>query len=133
MDNYSFFCFGHSNILGTHSKTLEFTKDEHLTLDGDCIIGIKANFEFFKLKKFISDKNKIKITIICDNIQDELDCLINSDFNDSHEIVIRKSEFNSKRTLGIRSSKGSSDLNRLLIDKMKKPEVLIKVILTPLK
>jgi uncharacterized protein len=119
MDSYSFFCYGHSNILGNHYNTLEFTKDEELTLQGDCIIGVKADFKLLTLKEFLSGKEKIKIIITCEEISDSVECLINKDFNDAHEIVIRKSEFNSKRTLGIRANKAAIDLKRELIEKMK--------------
>ena len=35
--------YGHPNIRSLHAKTIEITKDEHLTPRGDCIIGVKAN------------------------------------------------------------------------------------------
>jgi len=126
MDSYSFFCYGHENILGTHAKTFEFTKDFELSLDGDCIVGVKADFELIKLKKFLSDKKKISIKISCDGVSDEVKCDVNADFNDSHEIVVRKSEFNSRRTLGVRADKAASELKKELIEKMKE-NIKIKV------
>ena len=42
---YKFNAYGHPNILGTHKTTFEFTKDNELTLNGDCIVGVKADFE----------------------------------------------------------------------------------------
>lgn len=33
---------GHKNIRSNHQKTIEITKDSHLTPSGDCIIGINA-------------------------------------------------------------------------------------------
>jgi hypothetical protein len=35
--------YGHPNIRSLHAKTIEITKDEHLTPRGDCIIGVRAN------------------------------------------------------------------------------------------
>jgi hypothetical protein len=35
--------YGHPNIRSLHAKTIEITKDEHLTPRGDCIVGVKAN------------------------------------------------------------------------------------------
>jgi len=128
MDSYSFFCYGHENLLGAHAKTLEFTKDSELSLDGDCIIGVKADFSLIKLKQFLSGKEKIKISISCDEIVDEVECDVNKDFNDSHEIVVRKSEFNSRRTLGLRANKGAVDLKRELIEKMKVKDNKIEVV-----
>ncbi|MEM3095074.1 MAG: DUF371 domain-containing protein, partial [Nitrososphaera sp.] len=35
--------YGHPNVQSLHGKTVEITKDEHLTLRGDCIIGVRAS------------------------------------------------------------------------------------------
>ena len=35
--------YGHPNVRSLHAKTIEITKDEHLTPRGDCIIGVRAN------------------------------------------------------------------------------------------
>ena len=68
---YSFSCYGHENITSRHKTTLEFTKDKNLGLEGDCIIGIKADFDLLQLKKFIKSlKNNRKITIIIQTISD---------------------------------------------------------------
>ena len=50
---YSFTCYGHENIASKHKTTLEFTKDKELGLEGDCIVGVKADFSLLQLKKFI--------------------------------------------------------------------------------
>ena len=47
---YSFNCYGHENITARHKTTLEFTKDEDLSLKGDCIVGVKAGFQLNKIK-----------------------------------------------------------------------------------
>ena len=33
---------GHKNVLSLHKKTVEITKEPHLTVNGDCIIGVNA-------------------------------------------------------------------------------------------
>ena len=50
---YKFSAYGHENILGTNKKTFEFTKDRDLSLKGDCIVGVNADFDLEKLKEFI--------------------------------------------------------------------------------
>ena len=32
---------GHKNILSLHKKTIEITKDSQLTVNGDCIVGVR--------------------------------------------------------------------------------------------
>ena len=118
---------GHENILGNHHSTLEFTKESELSKRGNCIIGIKADFSFSKLKEILEEYIKIKVRITCEDIRDEFFCVVNKNFHDLHEIVIRKTTFISPRTLGIRADKAAVDLNRTLIAKLKDPKARAKV------
>lgn len=111
--------YGHVNVLSTHHTTLEFTKDKDLTKRGDCILGVNSDF---KVSKEILSAKKIKITITCDNISDFINADVNSGFDDNHEIVIRKTGFLSKRTLGINADKASIDIDRRIVLKLKSPD-----------
>lgn len=126
---FEFNCYGHENILSQHRNTIEFTKDTHLTKRGDCIIGVGADFDYSKLKEFISDAKDKKI--ICematDDIKDQFSFFLNSAFSDKEEIVIRKTDFKSDRTLGINADKSAKDIKRELIDKIKEKDKKIKV------
>jgi len=67
---YSFNCCGHENITARHKNTFEFTKDEELSLNGDCIIGVNADFSLPSLKSFIKSlggDKKITITMGASN------------------------------------------------------------------
>lgn len=119
---YSFKCYGHKNITSSHNNTLEFTKDKDIGKIAHCIIGVNSEFSLEKIKEEISNKEKLTVTVQADDVKEEIVCLVNTDFDDEKEIVIRKSEFNSKRTLGIRCDKASSDLSSKLKDKFKNPE-----------
>jgi len=124
---YTFRCKGHENMLGTHANTLEFTKDKDLTRNGDCIIGMEADFNLKELKGFIEKSKGKEITCIIekDCVKDEFAFLLNPSFDDDHEMVIRKTDFLSKRTLGIHASKAAIDLNRGLITKDKNSKIKI--------
>ena len=52
---------GHSNILSLHKKTIEITKDSHLTINGDCIIGVNANLACIDLPEKFKKRYKIQI------------------------------------------------------------------------
>jgi len=130
---YSFNAFGHENILGTHQSTIEFTKDKYLSLKGDCIIGVKANYNLNQLKKIINrnksikKKSKIKIIIKAGDIQEEVIAEVNSDFHDDKDMVIRKSNFVDKRTFAINADKSAFELDRGLIDKLKDINIKLSV------
>ncbi len=131
MKTYSFYCYGHENLIGAHKNTIEFTKDEHLTKDGDCIIGTRSDFELSKIKEFIKENlgKPIELEIFTNGISDKITFLLNKDFSSDHEIVIRRSEFNSDRTLGFRVDKAAKDIRRDLIESIKNKNSKILVTL----
>ncbi|MBI2649855.1 DUF371 domain-containing protein [Candidatus Woesearchaeota archaeon] len=135
---YQFNAYGHPNILGTHKTTFEFTKDENVSLRGDCIVGIKADFELGKLKEFIRKSiknNNKKISIIIKTlsksitIKETVFATINPDFNDDKEFVIRKTDFASERTFAIKANKAAFELNRDLTGFLREKKNKISVII----
>ena len=131
---YQFHAYGHPNILGTHKTTLEFTKDDNLSLSGNCIIGVNADFDLSKIKALIgkSKDKSIVITIkaIAHNnkkIEESISAEFNPKFNSYKEIVIRKTDFISERTFATKSDKSSFGLSRTLIDFLKKKANKISV------
>jgi len=120
--------YGHKNIQATHNRTLEFTKHKELSIKGDCIIGVNSDFSPDEIKKLLKS-DKIKITIKVDELTDTVECQINKEFSDEEEIVVRIGEFKSKRTLGIRADKASSQLKREMFEKMKEPGKEMQVII----
>ena len=112
---------GHSLIQCTHNTTIELTKDEYLTKKGTCILGIKASKACHditpELKRKIVAGEKIEVVIkVGENIDHfygygskKLTLLSTKD------LVFRKSNFICDRTILIRCTKSSRDLNRNLI------------------
>jgi len=128
---YKFNAYGHPNILGTHKTTFEFTKDNELTLNGDCIVGVKADFELSEIKKFIkkskNNKIEIKIEFISKNkkFQETIFAELNPNFNSDKEMVIRKTDFISERTFAVKADKAACDLNRGLVGVLKQENRLV--------
>lgn len=131
----TFNAFGHANITGKHKTTLEFTKDGSIGLEADCIIGVNADFDAGKLKGFIQHCRehhigKARITFSAGDISDSVFFLINPDFCDEKEIVVRMGRFLSSRTLGVDATKGALHIKRELIGKLKSPEQKINISIT---
>ena len=132
---YKFNAYGHKNILATHKTTLEFTKDKDVTINGDCVIGVCADFELGKLKEFIKKSGNSDVTItiktISDsiNIEETVKAKLNCDFNDPKEIVIRKTDFISERTFAVNSNKAAFDLKTDLISFLRQKKSKISVII----
>ena len=118
---------GHENVLSTHRNTLEFTKESNLSLKGDCILGVNADFDYSELMELVNQCSRIKVVISVEDLKEEIVANINKEFEDKHEIVIRRSEFASKRTLGIKADKVAIDVNRELVERLKNPNMKGKV------
>jgi len=137
---YSFTCRGHENITAKHKTTLEFTKDKDMGLEGDCIVGIKADFSLLQLKKFIKSLKSNKITIIIETLNnlnnnikngkiiERINAEVNIGFNSNKDIVIRKSDFKDYRTFAVKADKAACDLDRDLIKKITNNKEKINIV-----
>ena len=133
---YSFTCYGHENITAKHKTTLEFTKSNELSLKGNCIIGVKADFSIKEIKRFIEslgNNKKIIITIAENKIIEKINAEINSDFNSGIEMVIRKSGFIDESTFAINADKCACDLRGELIKHIagNKQKIIVAICTAP--
>ena len=110
---------GHKNILSLHQKTLEITKDDELTSNGDCIVGVSANISCVDLpekmkKKIQNPKTKITFSIRAGGKKFTIQGNGSEKLSLKHtkDIVLRKSAFTCSRTIAINCDKASSDIPR---------------------
>ena len=120
---------GHENVRSNHKRTIEITKDSHLTLSGDCIIGVNANSSCADLpplfKEILRDpKTKIKISILVGEHQFTIAGRGHPDLILTHteDIVIRKSSFLCPRTLAINCDNASDQIPRYMIQLLQNPK-----------
>lgn len=113
---------GHKNIRSNHQKTIEITKESHLTSQGDCIVGVNATSSCADLPQELKQKlkNPNSKVIFSINVGDEEFVIIGKGHPDlilTHEddIVIRKSDFICPRTLAIKCDKASDLVPRSMI------------------
>ncbi len=116
---------GHNNILSLHKKTIEITKDPHLTVNGDCIIGVNANLACIdlpeKLKKKVQNSNSvITFTIKVGSHSFTIHGKGSEKLTLKHknDIVLRKSAFVCSRTLAINCNMASDDIPRKIVKEL---------------
>lgn len=114
--------FGHPNVQSLHGKTLEITKDEHLTLRGDCILGVRATKACADLNETLKRRLSTTGSIVRVEIMVGSESFVIKGMGDErlslmnpHDIVIRKTNFVCPRTLSIRCDKASSDVPRNMV------------------
>lgn len=121
--------FGHKNVLSLHPRTLEITKDQRLTSNGDCIIGVKATKACSDIcadlkQKIRTNNSHIEFELIVEPFTLRISGLGSSELilNHSHDIVLRKSTFVCGRTICLNSSTAAVDIPRQIIELLKDPE-----------
>ena len=119
--------WGHVNVSARHRTTIEVTRDDYLTPRGDCIIGIKADKGLSdinpELKDIIRRDNSLVIVMfIADDYFDYVIGMGSSKLtlSNSNKLIIRRSGYIDDATLMIRANKAAVDLDRRLIDRLKK-------------
>jgi hypothetical protein len=122
---------GHPNVKSTHKTTLEITKEDYLTPTGDCIIGINADKSMAdfseEFREKIRNSDKIIVEIIVGGLKEIIIGKGHKDLILNHptDIVIRKSNFICPRTLMINADKSAKELNREIVERLKKGGDLI--------
>ncbi|MBN2251284.1 MAG: DUF371 domain-containing protein [Candidatus Altiarchaeota archaeon] len=116
---------GHKNVRARHKTTLEITRDDHLTLQGDCIIAVSADKglpdfseEFREALK--NERTRLEIRIICEGMEEKITAYGHPalSFTNPHEMVVRKSGFICGRTLAIKADKSAAELDREIVNKL---------------
>ncbi|MEK6877713.1 MAG: DUF371 domain-containing protein [Thermoproteota archaeon] len=121
--------YGHENIRSLHQKTIEITTEPNLTLNGDCIIGVNADYACNdipeKMKKLLrSSKTDILFTIKVKDFSFKVKGKGREELilTHPHDIVIRKSSFVCPRTLATNCDKASDSIPRKMIKILQNPD-----------
>ena len=129
--------FGHPNVQAIHPTTLMITKEEYLSKAGDCIVAVAANKAVANFSQEFKEKlrktnSKLTITIEAGGLIQQINAVGHPKLalTSLVDMVIRKSDYTSDRTLGIHADKSSSDLPREFVEKLRNPQQQIKITLT---
>lgn len=120
---------GHENIRSNHQKTIEITKESHLTPSGDCIIGVNASASCADLppslkKKLQNPNSKVTFSIKVGKHKFNVEGRGHENLILTHleDIVIRKSDFVCPRTLAVKCDKSSDLIPREMILLLQNPK-----------
>ena len=120
---------GHENIRSNHQKTIEITKESHLTPSGDCIIGVNASASCADLppslkKKLQNPNSKVIFSIKVGKHEFNVEGRGHENLILTHleDIVIRKSDFVCPRTLAVKCDKASDLIPREMISLLQNPK-----------
>lgn len=122
-----FYAWGHHNVKAMHKTTLEITREERLTPRGDCIIAVKSEKSVSDLSSEVKqaircDSAKVTLTLKLLDIEEVISGRGNErlPLTSSLSIVCRKSDYVCPRTLMIRCDKAAVDVNRDLVEHLRR-------------
>ncbi|HEU5221479.1 MAG TPA: DUF371 domain-containing protein [Candidatus Nitrosotalea sp.] len=120
---------GHKNVRSLHPKSIEITTDSDLTVNGDCIVGVRASCGCLgipdKMKTLLQDpQSEVTCTILVDDFSYKITGRGSEKLTlkNPHDIVIRKSNFTCPRTLSIGCDTASDSIPRQMIKALQNPE-----------
>ena len=113
-------------VRSTHRRTIEITTESHLTERGDCIVGVRANKAAAGLREDVREAIKTQGSEITFRFEVARESFVVRAFgspsltlSSDEEMVIRKSEFISPRTVGIRADAASVDMPRTMVERLR--------------
>jgi len=126
---------GHQNISAKHRSTFQITTEHTITKRADCIIAVSADKGVSGLskefKKAAKRDNVAMILKIVAGTRFEVVTGVGCNkltLTDAKDIVIRKSNFVSDRTLMINANKSAVDFDRELIANLSTPEDIVIIV-----
>ena len=119
-------CRGHPLVLGTHPTTFEVTCEEHLTENGNCIIGVFADKGCAGLSQefrdlLCHDDSVLTTRLESGGITATIHAKGSGQLTLTHpaDLVWRRSTFTCARTIGICSDAVAATLPRELIARLR--------------
>jgi hypothetical protein len=113
---------GHPNVLATNRMTLEVTREDFLTLRGDCILGIGADLACKDLTDeakavICNDDSRLRFVIDVEGKVFEFGASGSGLLTLTHPLsmVIRRSTYSSPRTLAVKSTAAACDVPRPMV------------------
>lgn len=119
---------GHPMVRSAHPTTIEITTEDYLTANGDCIIGVAASKGCAQLGDAVKEGLKTKgsrVTIRL--LVGDRSFQVNArgdprlELSHRHDMVIRKSEFISDRTIAVHADSAAKDIPREMVRLLRNP------------
>ncbi len=125
---------GHPMVRSAHPTTIEITTEENLTANGDCIVGVAASKGCAQLgaelKNGLRTKDScvtIRLVVGSSSFQVNARGDPRLELSHQHDMVIRKSDFISDRTLAIRADSAAKDIPREMVSLLRDPATVGKL------
>jgi hypothetical protein len=117
---------GHVNVRATHRTTFEVTREDYLTPRGDCIIGVSSQAAAADLpawlKEWLRSGKPVVVVVSAGGYVDSITGWGDPrmTLSDPVRMVFRRSDYVGPETVIVRASKAARDLDRRLVEALKR-------------
>jgi 16S rRNA (cytidine1402-2'-O)-methyltransferase len=108
----TFRCHGHPRISGSHTKTVEFTRDADVTGRATCVLGVRSEHDDHELARLRGD---VEVTLDCEGVRDTFTATMSAFFLGDDGLVFRRGPGLRGRTCGFDATKSAADVDRELV------------------
>ena len=119
---------GHPMVRSSHPTTIEVTTEDYLSEDGECIIGVGANKGCSELsgalkERIRTDGSRVTLKVVVGDSSFMIRAYGDPrlTLSDPHDMVVRRSDYISGRTLAVKADASSRDLPRDMVRLLKNP------------
>ena len=119
---------GHPMVRSAHPTTIEVTTESHLTPRGDCIVGVGASSGCAQLDPELKEglRRKGSRVTICmfvgpNTFEVKAEGDPRLELSHPHDIVIRKSDYISSRTIAVHANAAARDIPREIVRQLREP------------
>ena len=120
----TFLCHGHPQISGTHTKTVEFTRDVDVTGRATCVLGVRSEHDNREIGSLRGD---VEVTIDCGGVVDAFRATMSAFFLGDDALVFRRGPGLRGRTLAYDATKSAAEISREFVRAAEDPDALVQV------
>jgi 16S rRNA (cytidine1402-2'-O)-methyltransferase len=123
-DEVRFVAHGHPRISGSHTKTVELTRDGEVTGRATCVVGVRSEHDDSALSRLRGD---VEITLAVGGLTDTFTATMSPFFLGDDALVFRRGPGLRGRTLAYDASKTAAEIDRALVRAMSDENAIVEV------
>ncbi len=120
----TFLCHGHPRISGSHTKTVEFTRDPEVTGRATCVLGVRSEHDDGELGRLRGD---VEVTIECGGVSDSFTATMSAFFLGDDALVFRRGPGLRGRTVAYDATKSAAEIDRDLVGALTGADAEVRV------
>jgi 16S rRNA (cytidine1402-2'-O)-methyltransferase len=123
----SFVCRGHPNVVATHDKTLEVTRDADISRRATCVVGVASAHDD---RALLALRGRVEISLECEGASDTFSATMSPFFLGDSSLVFRRGAGLRGRTIAFEASKTAATIDRALVERLGSSERTLNVTIT---